>query len=54
MHLQMDSELQAVAGFMQERFATNTLAPLADELSRIAPLLRGHLDRVEVRPVTLR
>jgi len=53
MHLEMDADLQAIAGFMQERFAADRLAPLADELFRIAPLLWGHFDRAEVRPIAL-
>jgi hypothetical protein len=53
MQVEMDPDLQAVASFMQERFASDRLAPIADELFRLAPLLWGHFDRSEVRPLAL-
>lgn len=54
MHVEMDPDLQAVTSFMQKSFSADRLAPLADELFRIAPLLWGHFDRAEVRALSLR
>jgi hypothetical protein len=40
-----DSDVQAVAEFMQQRLAANRLVTVAQALFKIAPLLWGHHDQ---------
>ena len=53
MHLTMDSDLQAVAQFMQEHIPAARLVNVAAGMAGLAPLLWGHYEREGIEPVKL-
>jgi hypothetical protein len=53
MMLEMDPDLQAVAEFMQTNLPATKLASVATAIGWLAPVLWGHFEAEELRPLVL-
>lgn len=53
MHVELDSDVQAVAAFMQDNLTADRLVPVTEALAEIALALWGHFERSEVRALSL-
>jgi hypothetical protein len=53
MQIELDSDVQKLANFMQANFETTKLAPLAEAINRLSPALWGHYQREPIIPLAI-
>jgi hypothetical protein len=51
MKVELDSDVQKLAVFMQANFETSKLVSLSGAISRLAPVIWGHYRRDELAPM---